>query len=451
MALVTNLLGKLNLRNNLRFQFVVSFVLYALLVVGIFVVVLHTFERTFANEFFNRRISSELQYFEYKYERDSKTPIPVADDIRSYLGTTEMPDYIKNVVENQLDGVYDLEIDDDEFFDQAKNRSKHGKRIKKSDNIYFGIKTLSDGQKVYIFIDFEYWNQKEHELRAHYSWSYLVAFLVAILLGIITANRVIKPLNRLMKLVKKSDPNNIPSGFSQLFKKDEFGALAKTFENSLGRVKKFIKRENQFTRDASHELRTPVTVIKGAVELLKMTPACEEKMVEKLVKRIERSTIDMETTIESLLWLARESDSSKAGVPVDLFPIVQRAIDQNRQLIVGKPIEILLITDEIPTVLAPAGVLTIAISNLIRNACQFTVQGEITITLKANRIEVSDTGVGIKKDDLEDVTKLNVTGSGSNGFGFGLDIVNRLCTRFDWQLKIESQLGEGTKTQLIFH
>jgi signal transduction histidine kinase len=451
MALATNLLGKLNLRNNLRFQFVVSFVLYALLVVGIFVVVLHSFERTFASEFFNRRISSELQYFEYKYERDSKTPLPVAGDIRSYLGTTKMPDYIKNVVENQNDGIYYLEIDDDKFFDQAKTGSRQGKKIRNSDDIYFGIKTLSDDQKVYIFIDFEYWNQKEHDLRAHYSWSYFVAFLVAILLGIITANRVIKPLKRLMELVKKSDPDNIPSGFSQLFKNDEFGALAKAFENSLGRVKKFIKRENQFTRDASHELRTPVTVIKGAVELLKMTPACEEKMVEKLVKRIERSTIDMETTIESLLWLARESDSSKAGVPVDLLPIVQRAMDQNQQLIAGKSVEMLLIADEIPTVSAPAGVLTIAISNLIRNACQFTVQGEITITLKANRIEVSDTGVGIKKDNFGDITKPEVTGAGSNGFGFGLDIVNRLCTRFDWQLKIESQADQGTKTQLIFN
>ncbi len=451
MALVTGLLGKLKIRNNLRLRFVVSFVLYALLVVGIFVAVLHSFERTMANDFFSRRISSELQYFEYKYERDTNTPLPVAGDIRSYFGTTEMPDYLKKIVEHQHDGVYDLDIDDDEFSDKAKKRSKHGKRIRNSDDIYFGVKTLYDDKKLYIFINFEYWNQKEHELRAHYSWSYFVAFLVAILLGIITANHVIKPLKRLMELVKKSDPNNIPTGFSQLFKNDEFGALAKAFENSLDRVKKFIKRESQFTRDASHELRTPVTVIKGAVELLKMTPACEEKIVKKLVKRIERSTIDMETTIESLLWLARESDSSKSGVFADLLPLVQRAIDQNRQLIAGKPIEMRLITEEIPKVSAPAGVLTIAISNLIRNACQFTVQGEIKITLKTDRIEVSDTGVGIKKDDLRDIAKPDVTGSGSNGFGFGLDIVNRLCTRFGWQLKIESQPDQGTKTQLIFH
>ncbi|MCP4624325.1 MAG: HAMP domain-containing histidine kinase, partial [bacterium] len=234
-------------------------------------------------------------------------------------------------------------------------------------------------QKFYIFIDFKFWHQKTLHLRRHIFWSFLFVTVLAIVLGLITANRVINPLKRLMEVVNKSGPDNLPSGFSTLFKNDEIGALARALEASLERVKKFIKREHRFTRDASHELRTPVTVIKGAVELLGMTPPHAEETVNKLVKRIERSTMDMESTIESLLWLAREPDSERPAPAAALLPLVQNAIQQNRHLIIGKPIEIDLQVVENPVVSAPAGVLTIAISNLIRNACHFTVKGRILV------------------------------------------------------------------------
>ncbi|MBU3916610.1 HAMP domain-containing histidine kinase, partial [bacterium] len=428
----------MKIKNNLRLRFVASFCIFALLITSIFALVVFILERKYAHEFFQRRIHSELKHFAESYQQDKQAPLPVSEDIQSYLGTDKMPDYIKESVEGRQDGVYIHDIDRFEFSDRSKRRISRSQKRERPHDLYFGVRTLPDHQKVYIFIDFEFWHQKERELHAHSSGAFVLVAFIAIILGLITANRVINPLNRLMEVVNKSGPDNIPSGFSDAFKNDEFGALAKAFEASLNRVNKFIKREHQFTRDASHELRTPVTVIKGAVELLEMTPACKEEMVDKLVRRIERSTVDMETTIESLLWLARESNAGEPGPPSDLLPLAQKAIEQNRHLILGKPVEIDLQVDESSFVSAPAGVLTIAISNLIRNACQFTVQGKITVTLKKNCIEVSDTGVGIKEDILKDVTKPAVSSPKSDGFGFGLDIVSRLCSRFGWQLKIES-------------
>ncbi len=437
-------------RNKIKFRFVASFCIFTMLVTFIFVLIGRILERSYSNEFFQRRIQSELNYFADRYQQDSKTPLPVSEDIRSYLGESDMPDYIQKLVEDHLDGVYSKDIDRFEYSNRKVRREKRSRWRGKPHDLFFGIKTLPDGKRVYIFINFEFWHQLERKLHVHSLLAYLFVTFIAIFLGIITANRVINPLNRLMEVVKKSGPDNMPSGFSKAFKDDEFGALAKALDTSFNRVKKFIKREHQFTRDASHELRTPVTVIKGAVELLEMTPACKEEMVDKLVKRIERSTLDMETTIESLLWLARESNVGEPTTPSALLPLAQRAIEQNRHLVAGKPVEIELLGDESPFVSAPAGVLSIAISNLIRNACQFTVRGKISVTLKQNSIEVSDTGVGIKEDVLRDVTKPSISSSKSDGFGFGLDIVSRLCLRFGWQLNIESTPGQGTKTCLIF-
>ncbi len=440
----------MKIKNNLRLRFVASFVIYTMLIAGVFATLIIHQERKIAEEFFLRRITSEIEYFSERFERNPKTPLPVSNDIRAYLGTEEMPPIVRDVIKEKMDGVYFEEIDDDKLFKNTKAQFAQDRRWRGNDELFFGIKTLADGQKLIIFIDFEYWFEKEHELMAHSFWAYFVALVCAILIGFKAAHHIINPLNRLMGVINESDPGNIPSGFSKMFKNDEFGALARALEDSLVRVKKFIKREHQFTRDASHELRTPVTVIKGAVELLNMTPVCEDKMVDKLVKRIERSAVDMETTIESLLWLARESVEGGHQSPAELLPLVENAIEQNRHLITGKPVAIELKVEETPIISAPAGVLAIAVSNLIRNACQFTVKGVITVTLKQHQIDVEDTGVGIAEETLGEITKPEVSSYESKGFGFGLDIVSRLCSRFGWRLEIDSKPGQGTKTSLIF-
>jgi signal transduction histidine kinase len=287
-------------------------------------------------------------------------------------------------------------------------------------------------------------------LEIHLFWAFLIVSLIGIGFGLLTGNRVIAPLNRLLNLVEKSSPDNLPSGFSQVFKNDEFGTLARAFESSFRRIQQFIKRENQFTRDASHELRTPVTVIKGAVELLNMTPVVKDEMSQKLIKRIERSTLDMETTIETLLWLARESNPKLYHTRCELTPLVQNAMAQNQHLIANKAIEMTFSATHNPIIAAPPGVVLIAVSNLIRNACQYTLKGFIKITVKADRVEVADSGPGIAQTDPQEIEKPTVIESGSKGFGFGLDIVNRLCERFGWQLLISSKSAEGTTACLVF-
>ena len=441
---------KMKIKNNLRLRFVLTFTLLALFLSATLGAVVFMTQRKQAKEFFRNRITSELAYFAGHYQIDPQTSLPKAEDIQFYLGTEKMALFLQKAVENFPDGIHSLDLDSDEFFKERAKRLSLKQRRRDPHDIFFGVKTLIDGKKIFIFIDFDFWHQMEREMRIHAFWTSFVFSIIAIVLGWITASYVIRPLNRLMNVVKKSDPNNIQAGFSQLFKNDEFGALAKALDDSHHRVKRFIKREHQFTRDASHELRTPVTVIKGAVELLNIAPVCEDKMVDKLVKRIERSTRDMESTIESLLWLARESNSGGAGIPSELLPLVENAMQQNRHLIAGKPVEMELKANATPVISAPAGVLMIALSNLIRNACQFTSRGKITVTLMQNSIEVLDTGVGIAEGTLEDVLKPDISSSKGGGFGFGLDIVNRLCVRFGWQLQIESIPDQGTRTCLIF-
>ncbi|UCE54753.1 MAG: sensor histidine kinase, partial [Desulfobacterales bacterium] len=93
----------------------------------------------------------------------------------------------------------------------------------------------------------------------------------------------------------------------------------------------------------------------------------------------------------------------------------------------------------------------IALTNLIRNAIQHPASGKISVSVKDDRVMVSDTGTGIETGQLELVTQPRVRGYGSKGFGLGLSIVKRLCDRFGWDFDIESEVGRGTTMHLIFN
>ena len=154
------------------------------------------------------------------------------------------------------------------------------------------------------------------------------------------SRKTIAPVVQLAELVKKTGPENLPTDFPKQFCDDEVGVLAKTLEHAMQRVEAFVDREHQFTRDASHELRTPVTVIKGAIELLKQLPGNEQRSMNRPLRRIERSVNDMESTIEALLWLAREEAAIDPGQTCDVLPVVKDVIEQHRHLLADKPVEI---------------------------------------------------------------------------------------------------------------
>ena len=163
----------------------------------------------------------------------------------------------------------------------------------------------------------------------------------------------------------------------------------------MERVRRFVDREKQFTRDASHELRTPVTVIKGAVEILKRQPVSEERSVRRPLKRIERSVANMEHIIEAFLWLAREEATEDTGQHCDLETAVQEAISQLKPLFNEKPVELVYVAEDRMTLPAPAALVQAVIVNLIKNAFHHTTEGRITVHICKGHLTVSDTGAGI--------------------------------------------------------
>ena len=379
-------------------------------------------------------IDTEVDTFIYKYEKDRTTPLPHSKYIDMYEGVENVPRQFKDLVKALPPGVHTIDDPD----------KKHPVNV--------GVIQLPDKEIPYFmffhgreFFEENAWLHPRQILMI----SLALLLIPGIIIGYITSRMLFAPVVTLMAQIKGLNPENIPGRFFHKHANNEIGLLTRTIETTMNRINAFIQREKQFTRDASHELRTPLTIVKGAVEIMETQPELETNpLLKNPLKRISRSVKDMETTIETFLWLAREENGTEE--PCRVEPVVRKAIEDNRYLIENKDIRLHLDVFHDKTVRAREEVIYIAVTNLIRNAFHFTSRGSVTITLDEAHIGIQDTGMGIERDKLDTVTQTHIKGEESQGFGLGLSIVSRLCKRFGWQLTIESQAGKGTRTRIMW-
>jgi signal transduction histidine kinase len=228
----------------------------------------------------------------------------------------------------------------------------------------------------------------------------------------------------------------------------------------MQQINKALEREKCFTRDTSHELRTPVAIIKNAVEVYQEKNHIhhlESNNSESsnaqinnnaLINRISDAAMQMEQTVNTLLILAREEHNSENKILIQLLPLVEQSILDHSYILNGKAVEVDVTNNCNTQIHAQPGMLKVLLDNLLSNAFQYTNLGEVKVDFLNNQLEISDTGPGIDKNISSHITAPSVKGSQSTGYGFGLSIVKRLCEHQGWQLSVESI--DGTKVSISF-
>ena len=255
-------------------------------------------------------------------------------------------------------------------------------------------------------------------------------------LGVVVMRRAVAPVVHLANMVADIDLEHLSAGDhkrieSSRFGNDEVGALAGTIEKTLERVNAFIERERYFTGSASHELRTPITVITGALELLEQSDLSATDV--KTVDRARRATFDMKKTLEMFLCLARETDEGLYEEQFLVVPLVSQAIDQQRYLLSGKSVDVDFEEQASPKVCGHLQAFVIATNNLVRNAFEHTLDGQGPITIRVKEHELFVTNQ-LKSDADDNQTPAEM--SSPQGYGLGLGIVQRLCERNGWSFSM---------------
>lgn len=259
------------------------------------------------------------------------------------------------------------------------------------------------------------------------------------------AQQISRPLEELNANLSDFDPNVQGQHIRPKPEIPELNTVVDALNNLFFRIETHIEREQRFAQTASHELRTPLTVISGAVELVQERYGDEDPALQ----RIRRATGQMRETVESLLALARDSDDLPGQCHLDAL-LPELVLEYDR-LTTDRPIRVKLESAQPCIVSAPERLICILVQNLLRNAIQNTLQGEIRVRLQADRLEVTDTGKGMSPDRVASLLDSTCLDPASRaGSGLGLYIVDQICRRFGWMPDIKSELGTGTKVTIRF-
>ena len=420
-------------RHSLHSRIIFAFCLFGVILGTAYATAVYISLDLIDDHLIDNRLREELDYFANHYKHHLLLPRSTSPYITAHLTQESMPLYLIELVQGLDEGLHEAYSGPDEY--------------------HIAVQKLPNEKYLYLLYEvsaLEFTEKRKLNIGFVLLGGVILITLLGWWIGRLTSRKVIAPVVHLSDQVNRSGPENLPTDFSKDFVGDEVGTLAAALEQSMKRIEEFVKREHRFTRDASHELRTPVTVIKGAVEILRNKPNAVEESVLRPLDRIQRQVTNMENIIEALLWLSREEISADRMKTFSVLPLVKNTVEENRQIIAGKSIDINLVAEGNPVLGVPAPLFQIALTNLIQNAVRHTSNGHVSVYVRDDRLTVSDTGIGIKRSDLDNITQPYIRGTDSNGFGLGLSIVKRLCDRFDWQFEIESEVDRGTTVHLIF-
>ena len=201
----------------------------------------------------------------------------------------------------------------------------------------------------------------------------------------------------------------------------EVEQLADLIRGAVGDLEEALSREHFFLRSASHELRTPIAVLRSNLDLLERLRPDPDGRERTVYQRMNRAVNTMRRLTETLLWLSRKEEKIPMPEPVDILGLVDELVRENYYLLEGKAVEVTVETVKTFTSV-PAAACRMALSNLIRNAFQYTASGCVEIRVTAEAIIITNTG---------QVADASVPDDADFGFGLGLTLVARIARKLN--------------------
>ncbi|HUS17364.1 MAG TPA: ATP-binding protein [Chloroflexia bacterium] len=241
---------------------------------------------------------------------------------------------------------------------------------------------------------------------------------------------------------------------------DEMGRLVRTFNNMLDRIAASFAAQRQFVADSSHELRSPLTVIRGNLALLHRTPDALERAA--IARLIEDEAARMSRLVDNLLFLAQLEETEREGSPLDRRPVELDSLlltvyQQARSM--TERHTILLGEEDAITIDGDRDQLQQLLLNLVDNAIKYTpAGGTIVLGLRGERdcalLEVRDTGMGIPAANLplifDRFYRVDKTRSRrAGGAGLGLAIVQEIAASHGGRVEVDSTPGEGSLFRVV--
>jgi len=291
-------------------------------------------------------------------------------------------------------------------------------------------------------------------------WSGVISIFIGIGVALIVSNLTVKPLKEMQKLAKRISQGDYSARIG-LKSKDEIGELASSLNYMAEQLTDIENMRKKLVQNVSHDLRTPLTSIKGYLELLEDESFTEEEKL-KSINTIQKEVERMETIVKEITRLSiidgknYQLDIEK----LDLNSVVKESIPIISIEAEKKNIQIQ--TDSLQKeifIMGDKEKVKEVIINLLDNAIKFTNEGFIKISTSQNKNYVSliieDTGIGIDPEDMPHIFERFYRGEksrskNSSGLGIGLSIVKELLYMQNGKIEVESKKSKGSKFTVNF-
>ncbi len=287
-----------------------------------------------------------------------------------------------------------------------------------------------------------------------------ILFLLFILLANKMVNKILKPIQNISTVAKDISIHNFQNKIPLTESEDEIRNLIDTFNTMVDRLKDGVEKLDRFNSDVSHELKTPLTVINGKIELA-LKKDRDRAYYKESLNMIQSESHKIQKIVEELLQLSKYSKENivQSFVPCDLNAILLGTVDQYLPKALAKNIDLEIIRFEKATKNASPELINAIFSNLIDNAVKYTSPGKnIHISLWQERkmihFIIQDEGIGIAQKNLSKITDRfyrvdESRNKETEGFGLGLSIVKNSIELHKGELYITSKLDIGTTVEVI--
>ncbi len=279
---------------------------------------------------------------------------------------------------------------------------------------------------------------------------------VAFVVGAILAHTALAPIDRMTQTARDfARAGDLTRRIESKPTRDEVGRLAATFNEMLARIEELFRAQQRFVADVSHELRSPLTAIRGNLDLLRRGAIENRDERETALAAIDSESARMQRLVQDLLLLAQ----ADAGITIqkNLVELDTLLLDVYRQArLTPSGVKVTLGSEDQAQVLGDADRLKQLLINLVDNAIKYSPNGEVKISLERDnawvRVAIADTGVGIPAQDLTrifdrfyrvDKARARAEGSGG-GTGLGLAICKWIAEAHGGRIEVQSQVGKGS-------
>lgn len=381
------------------------------------------------------------------------------------------PGIILKIYDNQASLIIDSDAHALDVQAPSRDNHKHGNRR-------FGaikaevLQLINDTKYSYFYYDKEKFLVNGHVFTLHFMKPMLeqnrflrtllvtlfitnvLGLIIAIISGIFLSNRILRPIRNITETAKEIEIKNLDKRIAQTDSNDELHELAKTFNHMLNRIQMGFEKQRQFVADASHELRTPITVINGYAEMLDSWGKQDPSALQEGIDAIKSEATNMYGLIEKLLFLARVDQNQQIlkKAPLNTEHLIEEVFQET--CIIAASHKVILTQNEPAIIHADPASIKQMLRIFIENSIKFTL-ADGKIMIGARKVEnyfevtVKDTGIGIPGEDQPhifnrfyrvDKSRSKFTG----GNGLGLSIASWIAEQHNSIIHLDSTLGEGT-------